>query len=197
MKAARPRVPTFNLSGLLLLPTLLVMYASVSSAQTINFTYNGLRAAGGADSGAGSITLNTYTGSVTLSNVTAFSFSDAVSIPSVGSGNYIYGLGDLTGFSATIVNGSVTSMTLTTGTVTPTGTLTQKLLFNVSSLSGAGLQLANSSSYTIGTVVPSGPGLPPTPVAEPSSLPMLMLCVLGLAGGFLFKARGSGQLLNT
>jgi hypothetical protein len=57
---------------------------------------------------------------------------------------------------------------------------------------GGALVTTDPGAYT-------GPGANTgiTPVPEPSSLSMLVLSFVGLAGGFFFKARQNGLLLKT
>jgi hypothetical protein len=155
--------------------------AGPAGAGMINFTYAGTGVA--TATGSGSFTFADGLSTITLADLTAFSFSQSTNFGDPVVPTFTYGLGNLTAFAATVGPGStLTSLSLTTGNVIgnpPTnaqGMHFQPQAFQVTSLATGAASTFNAiggGPFTTGTAAQATPAAVPAP-------PTLTLA--GLAG---------------
>jgi hypothetical protein len=153
--------------------------AGPAGAGMINFTYAGTGA--GTATGSGSFTFADGLSTVTLADLTAFSFSQSTNFGDPVMPTFTYGLGNLTAFAATVSPGpTLTSLSLTTGNVFPNpahdsqGRTFAPEAFQVVSLATGGAGTVSPGGIvTVGTVTQA-------PVAAVPAPPTLTLA--GLAG---------------
>jgi hypothetical protein len=164
--------------------------AGPAGAGMINFTYAGTGA--GTATGSGSFTFADGLSTVTLADLTAFSFRQSTNFGDPVVPTFTYGLGDLTAFAATVGPGpTLTSLSLTTGNVfgnpatNSQGMHFAPQAFQITSLATGAASTFNAivgAPVTTGTVTQAAPAAVPAP-------PTLTLA--GLAGliGLAYAAR--------
>jgi hypothetical protein len=165
-------------------------------ADTVTFTFSGATSSvgnGRTDTGSGSFTYSGPLSTVTLADLTAFSFEDDADLIGVGTATFNYvGTSDLTSFSASIASGAVTALSLTTVSEAPT---TSTVFFSdgsfiVNSLGNAEMSFDSGSHQSTGSVSTTGPGLPPSVPEGGAGLMYLLLAAACLACAFGARATG-------
>lgn len=176
-----------QLRGLTLLAATAVFATTVAiHADTINFQYSGTSVVSGlpgSSEGSGSFTFVGDPASLTLSSLTAFSFSQTTTVtvaPSVLlSLTFSYTLADLTSFSSTESGDTLLSLALTTAAVSYPGQIATPESFVVTSLQPGGAETYND----VGVELTSGQVFQPTAVTpEPSTFALLGTGLLGAVG---------------
>ena len=169
----------------LIVAAILLCTASFAAkADTVNFTYVDTSTTfGGTVSGSGSFTFAGSPSSISLGNLTSFTFTDTL-VDDTDTPSFTYGLGNLTSFAATLSGTTLQTLSLQTGFVNASLPGFFQESFTITSLNTNGATTHSTFDDEIfltstGTVTASV--IPPA-VPEPSSIALLGTGVLGLAG---------------
>ncbi len=150
-----------------------------SAATTVNMSFTGSTVTGDASTGSGSFTYSGSGPSISLSDITAFSFSATRDIPTWFTSTHAWGLGDLVSLSGTVdASGNIVALdfvTAETQAISVSGGATVPFGFRAQGASYGGLFYSPDSDYIPGTMTYS---TVPTPGA-----------IGVLAGAGLFAAR--------
>jgi hypothetical protein len=182
----------------------LPMVSKADTIVTYDFTYNGTGIYVPTETATGNGSITFDLSSLSSVKVTAFSFTDTLSDPTLGSSTFTYGLTDLSSvsdvFGGTLANPILTNLQLQTAYLTGTPNSNYSATdFNLAyspaiaeSTAGAnGAKLADFTSGTTG-IVRVDPSISAVP--EPSSYLLFATGIMGVAR--LYKSRKhAGQAL--